>query len=281
MAGASVRAYASLTPRTHFFGDTVVARIDVTVDRGRIAADAVRVDSVFTPYRPVGQPRWRRSSAAGLTHLRYTVRLRCLTNACLVPDGRAQLRFPPATISYLDRDSNRRSSIRVAWPSSEVVSRLDDDDRAADGPHDTPLWRANLSSLPPVSYRVRPGIAQAGLVGVAVGLLLAAGVLVFRLLSHNEPTSPLRPALAHPPLPTSTPSPLERALMRLEGLSGHDNSIVERRSALEALALELDREGEVDLARRARELAWSSAPPRIEASRTLAAGVRQTTEARR
>ncbi|HJQ83517.1 MAG TPA: hypothetical protein VKA21_05540, partial [Candidatus Binatia bacterium] len=51
-----LRAYASLTPPVHLFGDAVTAKVAVVADTKWVNPERLRVTADFTPYQPTRPP---------------------------------------------------------------------------------------------------------------------------------------------------------------------------------------------------------------------------------
>lgn len=260
--GPAVEARAVLAPRMVLFGDTLTARVEVTLDRRRADPGSVRVAAEFAPWEPVVPPRREQRQAGDTVYLRITFLLRCLTSLCVPPRETAQLELSPARVTYIEAQGRRRL-LRAPWPVLVVHSRI----VAADFRRPDVLarpWTADLVSLPPVSYRVDPAAAMPLLIGLA-GLSGVAG-LAFAWLAARR-----APRLAPPPQPPAA-SPLERAVAVLEGEAG--DGAAERRRALQLVAEALAERGEPEAAGRARALAWSEAAPPAGEARRLAARLR-------
>lgn len=258
---------SSITPRVHLFGDVLTARVDVLLDRRKIEPDLLQFVSNFAPYRPVGDVRTGRRDGASLTRVAYTVRLRCLTVACLPRRVRRPFTFERATLGYRLRGAGAAPSrsVAIVWPRVAVVSRLPASEIAGREAFVRPPWRAALFPLPAVSYRVRPRVLAAASFAGASALVLLAGFLVLRYGRRHA--APLLRRRADLP-------PLERALALLEHARTEAGSS-DQRKALELLALELHRSGEPLVAGAARELAWSEPAPMPEDLDRLSAAVRQ------
>ena len=269
----AITARTAFSPRTVLFGDTVQARVDVVVDRARIDPDSVKVAAVFSPWEIVEEPEQDRRDAGEFTHLQTTYTLRCLSGSCLSPGQAAQLEFVPARIAYGDPRAVRRGpqgTIRIGWPVLAVYSRYATasfDGRAALA---TP-WRAELVALPAVSSRAAPRLVLALLASVALGFAVAGAALVYAARPRR--------VLAPPPMPEPEPpprlSPLQQALALLED-AARSNGAEDRRRSLELVAEALAEWGDEDLARAARNLAWSEHAPAVEHTSGLATRVRAT-----
>ena len=85
----AIEARTDLTPRSVFFGDMVTALVEVTLDRNRVDPDSVRVQTDFTPWKPIANPERLRRDTGATTSLRVSYTLRCLTSACIATDETA------------------------------------------------------------------------------------------------------------------------------------------------------------------------------------------------
>jgi hypothetical protein len=256
---AEVTAKADVTPRTHLFGDTLTARIDVVVDRDAVGPELPRVVRSFAPYA-VERVTTARRDAGRFSQLRYTFRLRCLREACLSTSGRARVRFEPVRVLYRSAAGEARV-VRATWPPVELYSRLASvpKEEQSSSRFNTPVmapWRADLTALPPVSHRSSPTLIIALLLLAAGLLVLPACVLVYLALPWRASPS-WESWLAQLP-------PIERALAVLERARTHGDATARRR-ALERLGMELRVRGAEELAREALELAWTEATPTSEA----------------
>ena len=270
---ADIEAEATLSPAVALFGDTVLAHVDVLLDRTRVDPESVRVGAEFAPFEIIGPARRLRRDAGDSTYLRRTFVLRCLSGTCVPSGESARYEFPHARIRFTETnvDDADASAITIPIPSVRVYSRFTALGAGTDtGP--TP-WVVDLLSLPAASYRIAPGLLMALLLSIAALATIAGVFLGYRawpqrvLEPEPEPEPELPPA---PPL-----SPLEQALILLEQSIRVDGAADQRR-ALELVAeeLELADWGDRDLARTARALAWSQGVPPANETTRLAARVR-------
>ena len=257
---AAVTVKADVTPRTHLFGDTLVARLDVVVDRDAVGPGLPRVVRSFAPY-VVERVTTVRRDAGRFSQLRYTFRLRCLSEGCLSTSGRAKVRFDPVRVLYRSPAGEARV-VRASWPPVELYSRLASvpkEEEQSSSRFNTPVmapWRADLTALPAVSHRWSPTLIIAVLLLAAGLLVLPACVLVYLALPWRASPS-WESWLALLP-------PIERALAVLERARTQGDGPARRR-ALERLGMELRAQGAEELAREALELAWTEATPTSEA----------------
>ena len=261
-------ATAALSPRIALFGDTVTATVDVVVDRTAIDPDDVQVRWSDEAWKPVGGPQTQRRDSGSTAFLRTTYVLRCLAQPCVPVRETEEVDFDPARVSYAATvgGGTRRLTLDADWPPLVLHSRLAGPDENRRDALASP-WRADLLSLPAVSYRVSPELALA-LLAVGGALLLGlAAIILFRLLPEREP--PPEPE----PEPEPVASPLEQALALLEAPAAA-NGGQDRRRALELVAEEVERWGDDDLALTARTLAWSEDTPEGDETRALAARLR-------
>jgi hypothetical protein len=258
--GLAVRAETSLSPRSHLFGDSVVATADLFLDRRVVVPDTVRVDASFAPYEPVAAPTRERSDAGDLVRLRYRWVLRCLSQECTPLGGNRQFDFRLGRAEYRLALGGLAADA-FDWPTLEVATRVSpfDVERAS--------WRAEVRELPDVSYRLSPTVLGASLLGGAVVLVLAASAIAVRLVPRRR-----RADEVEDEAPRLTA--LDRALALVAETSSN-GSVPERRQALERLARELGETPLAELEGRARRLAWSQEPPSPAAAQSLAEDVRE------
>ena len=282
---------ADLQPRTHRFGETVLATLQLVVP-----SDALEVDTVvatagrasgggrsgtgavgaFDPYELVGPPTRAVERVGDLTVVRYTLRLRCLAEDCL-PDGESKaFEFPNPTFvwsvqappgrRFADRQLDQRRASGF-WPTLTVVRGIPADGLTESG------WRSALVEVPTASASVSPRTLALVMLGAA-GFLVVGAAALLGLVAHRE-LRRREAALVRAELP---PPPLEQALRLVESLNGRGDER-ERRVALETLASELRRADRAPLADDAERLAWEERDPDHDAMAALAAEARASTEA--
>lgn len=266
-----VAAAVTLSPRALQFGDTLAARVDVLVDRGVVDPDSVRVRQEFSPWRQIAPPRRTRSDSGRTSFVRTTYTLRCTISPCVPPRETAPLEFDPVRITYRRHDREPAEPVELRWPVLVVRSNIVASDLERPGAVSRP-WQADLVSFRPPSYSVSPGLMRWFAAAGGVLLILAGAAGVYLAVPRKEPEVEVEPE----PEPEPGLSPLERAL-RLLTAELPSNGAADQRRALELVAeeMEAEPEGDLQIARRARALAWSEEPPTLEQTSTLAAGVRE------
>lgn len=267
---APIEAIVRLSPEKVYFGDTVTARVDVTLDRARVRPGSVEVVTGFDPWEPLGKPVETRADGESTTHLRTTWRLRCLQSVCLPPTTGFTVPFQPVTVTFRPIGDAPADPLVIAWPRLKVSSRLDDEAASpAPGSGSSPFqmpWRADLVGMPAPSFRFDPDKLQVPLFAAA-GVLALLGLGLLWVARPRRRPAPVE--VEAPPPPPPPLSPLEHALQLLvDGAAV--NGATDRRRALELLAGALAQLGDVELARRARELAWSRGTPGVERTTPLA-----------
>lgn len=264
---------AVLLPQIVLFGDTIRARVDVVLDPTRVDPSSLRIGTAFSPWEIVGEPERKQQAADSTTYVQTTYVLRCLANSC-VPSGQvAPLEFTSARVSYAAPGRpDARDSIRVQWPVLTVFSRFatsNFEGGSQAGPSTTP-WRAELMTMPAVTYRVAPAVLIGGALVVGVLFALGGALLVYRAWPRRAPPPPPEPE----PEPVVLLTPLEQALALLEDAAREDGA-EDRRRSLELVAEVLDEHEDArDLAHSAKVLAWSADEPAVEDTSGLAARVR-------
>lgn len=246
--GRTIDATAELAPRSLLFGDTLTARLIVTVDRLRIDPATLDVRTTFKPFEQVGDVERSRRDVGDQTELTYTFTLRCDEFLCVPRGGRIPFRFTPARVGPR----------QVPWPAIEVATRINESELNAI------RYRAVLTPLPKPTYRVSPtALAVTTFAGAGLLLLVAAAAA---LRIGRRAWARRSPELNLPPV--------ERALVLLRWTRDGED----RRRALELLAEALDDEQSPEQARAARKLAWSDEQPSRDQAEELA---RRIEEARR
>lgn len=273
-----IEARTDLSPRSAFFGDTVTALVEVTLDRSRVDPDSVRVQTDFSPWKRIANPERLRRDAETTTYLRMSFLLRCLTSTCISTDETAVLldkaiqTFGQARVTYRAPEgavSSDRGSLQVPWPRLLIGARYSA--RAAQSAGASGGWRADLESLPAVTYSMAPGLLFALL--LAAGTLLVSAAGAFAYLVRPRRVSPTHPRADGPPEPVLTP--LERALVLLEDSARLDGAADQRR-ALELVAAALTEHGDMKLALASRALAWSEPVPGVRETNGLAVRARSS-----
>jgi hypothetical protein len=244
-------------PRTHLFGDRIVAVLELSVNAALVNASRIWVETDFSPYgrhEPLAREHLR---GAGRTLVRFRFPLQCVELACL--DTLAKpFRFPPARVNYIPRRGDGIETLEVRWPRLAVGSRVTALDLAQ------PEFRAAAPVRPRVSYGVSPRLLGWSLAGGAALALAGAALLARRLW----PKAPIEA-----PAGRAERLTLEEALRDLA--RAQVAGVEERRIALDELAHALDDLGLSTLATRTRRLAWSRREPAPEAIADLVEAVRE------
>jgi hypothetical protein len=275
----------TLVPNVHLFGEPVVARVDVVLDRDQVDPADVTLKTDFAPYERVGETRVERQDLGHYTHLRYATTLRCLNEDCIprtirysgIPisqtpelplfpenqqrDEKRRYDFPPAIVAT-GLTSDAKTLGRAVWPPLRSVSRINWYDPNVVG-QGFP-FESNVTPLPEPSYRVSPTALGVGLLALALALLAIPGWFLW----DRQRARAGRAVERGPSL-----SPLERALALVEWASRRP-SVDERREALEVLASELDEANGATRADDVREQGWSPPSPAPEEMTELVASIR-------
>jgi hypothetical protein len=263
---AGIDAYADLDRYKVHFGDTVTARVEVTVDRSRVDPDSIRVNTNFAPWKAEGTPQVRRRDGSSTTYLETTYTLSCLESFCLTEEAASVETFRAARVTYTGRGGSAAAGthiVRATWPDLLVTARYAPPSASTSQPPTS--WQANLVSLPAASYRLDPWVIVALLLGGAV--LLAAAAVALVLLRRPRPAPSPAPIPAARRVPMI--APLEYALALLEDPT-RVNGNGDQRRALQLVADGLVVRGDGALARSARTLAWSRPVPQLDETRALA-----------
>jgi len=267
---SGIQAYADLDRYKVHFGDTVSAKVEVSVDRARVDPDSIRINTDFTPWKATGPPTVVRRDGRSTTYLETRYTLRCLESFCTTPEEQSVQGFRAARVSYTARDKAAGGAgprtVDAAWPQILVTARYAPPSASQSSSRAPTQWQANLLSLPAATYRIGPW-ALVGLLLTGAALLAAVAVLIV-LRTRPRPTAA---TVVEPSSAWAGPgiTPLEYALELLED-PRRVNGSGDQRRALELVADGLFDRGDGTLARFARSLAWSRPVPRIEETSGIA-----------
>jgi len=239
----AVRTFLEPTPA--FFGDAVVAQIDVQIDPARVGAKSVRVVPAFDPLVVAGAPEVSRIHAGGREVLRYRYTIECLTEDCL-PSRKQPFAVKLKPFVVTATAGGRRVQVNATWPKTSVLTRLQQGDIGTA----TPNFR-RPETMPPPSYAVSPNLAADLLTAAAALLALVAVALVGREAARLLERRRRRGVVEL--------TPLEEALAYTRDAAGRPEA--DRRKALELLARTLEDEGAPGLADTAGDVAWAEEPP--------------------
>lgn len=277
-----------MIPGVHLFGEPVVARIDVILNREKVDPDDVRLQTNFEPYERVGETEEQRRDIGDFTVIRYTTELNCLNERCIprtaagettvsqlpglppfLPgqqrDEKVKFEFPP-TLLTADAAPKDRTLGRIVWSPLRSLSRINWYDSSVVG-QGFPFV-TTVAPLPEPDYRISPTLLGLGLLALALALLALPVWFVWDRRRRRAVPNGVRAA----PL-----SPLERALQLVEWASRRP-SVDERREALEVLAFEIGTE-DGQAAERARKHGWSPPTPEPEQMTELVSSIREENDA--
>ena len=256
--GVPLKAFATVSPTVHLFGDTVTASVAVIADTRWVDPARLQVKTGFRPYIAVQHPMVRRLRVGRFAQVTWTWTLRCLTSQC-VPKVRYRVfRFAPIHITYLASSGATKYTLVATWPKVEALSQVSPGVAAFLHRTKHLNWRFHLTPVAAATYRVSPSVLLWLVLGAAIAALLAAAVLAARWYRVLRPRTVTLTGAA----PVS--SALERALAVLEWAHARGDETLQRK-ALERVAGEIVVEAPLpetdELSRTARELAWSSRTP--------------------
>jgi len=275
--GTPLKAYATVSPTVHLFGDAITARLAIVADTKWVDPARLRVSTSFTPYHVVRGPTMLRLSSGRFEQVTWTWTLRCLAHQCvpqLPPSDKYHVfHFRQIHIDYLGAGGKPKYGITATWPPVEVLSQVSPGVVAYLQKTNHLNWQFHMTPVASPTYRISPGLLFWLALGTGIAVFLAAALLA---RSWYRSVRPARLAeLAAP----SSATTLERALALLTWAHARGDETLERK-ALERVAGELVVEKpdpEVDeLSRTARELAWSPHVPEDEEVETFAERARET-----
>ena len=258
--GLPFKAYATINPSVHLFGDSITAKIAIVADTKLVDPARLQVSTDFAPYVLTTAPTILRLSIGRFAQVTWTWTLHCLTLQCVprVPpsDKFHVFRFHPAHITYLKINRKPAYGINASWPPVEVLSQVSPGVVAFLQKTSRLNWRLGMTPVAAPTYRLSPGLLFWLAIGVASGFGLAALWLAWRWYLVIRP----RRAVA---LPLDPATALDRALAVLRYAHQHGDETLQRK-AFERVAGELGVERADELTLIARELAWSERTPEDE-----------------
>jgi hypothetical protein len=270
--GVPLKAYATITPTVHLFGDSLTAKIAVVADTKWIDPARLRVTANFTPYEST-KASVLRVTVGRFAQVTWTWTLRCITAPCvprLPPSDKFHIfKFQPARVEYVTPARSPEYGINASWPPVEVLSQVSPGVAAFLRKTNRLNWRLGMMPVAAPTYRVSPNLlfwaalAFAGVLGLMALWLARRWYLLVR---------PQRAAFQIEP-----GTPLERALAVLRYAHEHGDETLQRK-AFERVAGELGVEQADELTRIARELAWSPRTPEDEEVEEFAEQARGTQE---
>jgi hypothetical protein len=270
--GVPLKAYATITPTVHLFGDSVTAKIAVVADTKWIDPARLRVTANFTPYEST-KTSVLRVTVGRFAQVTWTWTLRCITAPCvprLPPSDKFHVfKFPPARVEYDSKARKPAYGINASWPPVEVLSQVSPGVAAFLRKTNRLNWRLGMMPVAAPTYRVSPALLFWSALAFAAVLGLMALWLARRWYLLVRP----RPAVFH----AEPGTPLERALAVLRYAHEHGDETLQRK-AFERVAGELGVERADELTRIARELAWSPRTPEDEEVEEFAEQARGTQE---
>src|SRR3954447_22012082 len=257
--GVALKAYATMTPTVHLFGDVITARLAVIADTKWVNAQQLRVRTNFSPYVTVRRPQVLRLRSGRFLQVTYTWQLRCLASPCvprLPPSDKFHVfHFSPAHIDDVTPTGRRAYGIDAYWPPVEVLSQVSPGAARFLQLTNHINWRLRLAPVASPTYRVAPSIV----LWLAIALAAGFGVLALWLAGRwYLVVRPRRSTAIELP-----GTPLERALAVLRYAHGTGDETLQRK-AFERVADELGVERADELTQAARELACSPGTPEDE-----------------
>jgi hypothetical protein len=261
-AGLPLKAYVSITPTVHLFGDTIHARLDVLADSRLVDPSAIRIRGAFLPYEPVAAPTLDSKRVGRLTQLTWTWSLRCLDVKCVPiapPSERYHVfRFHPVHVDVVGATGKVRYGITAGWPPIQVDSQMSPGVLRALALTNGLSWRYQLAPVAAPTYARSPSLLFWLALGAAGVVFVGALGALLRWYFNIRPRQ--AKAVARPG------TPLERALALIAWAHAQGDETLQRKAferAAEELVV-LPAETVEELARAAHELAWSQQLPADE-----------------
>ena len=270
--GVPLKAYASIQPTVHLFGDTIHARLAVIADTKWVDPARIRVTAAFAPYQAVSSPTLLRLHVGRFEQMTWTWTLRCLSAKCIPVAPPSEtfhvFRFPSAHITYLRANGKPDFQLDATWPRVEVLSQVSPGVATGLVLKKKYDWQYSFAPVLAPTFRIRPMLLFWIAIGTAAAVLLGALFAVVRWYLAIRPRTAGAAA--------SGGTTLERALGLLAWAHAHGDETLQRK-AFERVADELGvGSAKDDLSRAAHELAWSPRLPEDEEVEAFADQARDT-----
>ena len=182
--GLPFKAYATISPTVHLFGDSITAKIAIVADTKLVDPARLEVSTDFAPYVLTNSPTILRLRMGRFAQVTWTWTLHCLTLPCVprVPpsDKFHVFRFHPARITYLQINRKPAYAISASWPPVEVLSQVSPGVAAFLQKTSRLNWRLGMTPVAAPTYRLSPGLLFWLAIGIAGVLGLAALGLAWR-----------------------------------------------------------------------------------------------------
>jgi hypothetical protein len=240
LAAPPLQVGTSISPTHPEFADTIVARVDVAVDRNKVEPGSVRVDGSFGPWRQEGDARTATASSGSRAIYSWLYTLTCLNADCFPGNEPRAVQLPSVAVAARSR-SGAPLTAKGKWPEFSVAARVPPAS-AAQAPFEIE------TALPPPNYRVSPTSLALALDAFAALLVVVAVVLLLPELARRRTRRTVG----------DDRSPLTRALAYVR--EAQRRRTEDRRRAVGLLARTLGRESNgLDAA--ASRVAWSATEP--------------------
>jgi hypothetical protein len=257
--GVPLKAFATISPTVHLFGDELTAKIAIVADTKWVDPTRLRVTTNFAPYTLTKKPTVLRLHVGRFSQVTWTWTLHCITLPCvprLPPSDKFHVyHFHPARIDYLTPQGKPSYGINASFPPVEVLSQVSPGVAAFLRKTNRLNWRFDFTPVASPAYRTSPSLLFWLTVGLGSALLLAAAWFAYRWYLVVRPH--------RVPVHVDPGTPLERALAVLRYAHETGDETLQRK-AFERVAGELGIERADELTLIARELAWSPRTPEDE-----------------
>jgi hypothetical protein len=254
--GVPFKAYASVDPAVHLFGDEITAKIAIVADTKWVDPRRLHVRTNFAPYEETKAPTVLRLQVGRFAQVTWTWTLRCITTPCvprLPPSDKFHVfKFQPAHVEYMQLDGKPAYGINASFPPVEVLSQVSPGVVNYLRKTNRLNWRINFTPVASPDYRTSPNLIFWVAIALAGALGIAAAFFAYRWFLV------IRPRRA--PTVYESGTPLERALAVLRFAHETGDETLQRK-AFERVAGELGVERADELTLIARELAWSQRTP--------------------
>ena len=162
--GLPFKAYATITPTVHLFGDSVTAKIAIVADTKLVDPSRLQVRASFSRTADGVERPSRSGGPLCASHVDVDAPLhhRTLRAATSPSDKFHVFKFPPAASNTSRSIAGPAYGINASWPPVEVLSQVSPGVAAFLRKTNHLNWRTGLTPVAAPTYRVSPNPAVLG-----------------------------------------------------------------------------------------------------------------------
>ena len=174
--GLPLKAYATITPTVHLFGDSITAKLAIVADTKWVDPSRLQVNADFAPYEEMHAPTVQRLGVGRFAQVTWIWTLHCVRSACVPrvpPSDRFHVfQFHAAHIAYLEANNKPAYGLNASWPPIEVLSQISPGLVAFLDRTNRLNWQLGMTPVAAPTYRLSPTL----LLWLAIAVAAAFGI---------------------------------------------------------------------------------------------------------